>query len=280
MKKLIEKINKIPFPIALLVYQLLLTGRVFIELGATKPSIFIMQIFWYNSVLMFFIIYFKYLLKLKNNELSVLTIGGFLPYIPMIYSVLMHHRWHLNFITPVSVKQVAFDMLTLCAVHEFDWPLFPELLTLLIGSFILAFIMSGKLLKSALAALLSVYSFFFCIGFAWLSVKTSHPAFVYYPSGFVPAHVFYSLYYISVYSILAQIAFFREILDFIKRNGRKTCICLFALSALFVISACIFLFVKGGHYPVDYIFVSIPAASLPFLFIISKIYLPIFKKSR
>ena len=214
MKNLIAKINKIPLWAAFLFYQLLLTGRVFIEFGKVWPSIFIMQIFWYNSVMMFFVISFKYLLKLKNRDLSVLALGGFLPYIPMIYSVLMHHQWHLNFINPTSFKEVAFDMITLLAVHEFDWPLFPELLALLVGSFFLAWILSGKPLRSLLAALLSTYSSFFCLGFSWFAVNPDHPSFSHFTSP-LPDHVTYSIFYGSFFIILVFIAFFREIRHFI-----------------------------------------------------------------
>ena len=214
MKNLVGKINRIPLWAAFLIYQLLLTGRVFLELGIVWPSIFIMQIFWYNSVLMFFVISFKYLLKVKNKDLSVLALGGFLPYIPLVYSALMHHKWHLNFINPISFKEVAFDMITLLAVHEFDWPLFPELLALLIGSFTVALILSGKPFKSFFVALISLYSSFFCLGFSWFAVNPEHPSFSHFTSP-LPDHVTYSIFYGSFFIILVFIAFFREIRHFI-----------------------------------------------------------------
>lgn len=216
-KRAVAKINRIPLWAAFLIFQLLLTGRVFVELGATWPSIFVMQIFWYNSVLMFFVISFKYLLKVRNRDLSVLALGGFLPYIPMIYSVLMHHKWHLNFINPTSFEEVVFDMLTLCAVHEYNWPLFPELLALFIGSFLLALIFTGKPLKSLLAAVLPLYSSFFCLGFSWFAVNPDHPSFSHFKSP-LPDHVTYSIFYGLFFTILVFIAFFREIRCFIRQN--------------------------------------------------------------
>lgn len=213
-KRAVAEINRVPLWAAFLCYQLLLPGRVFLEFGFVWPSIFVMQIFWYNCVLMFFFISFKYLLKIKNKDLSVLALGGFLPYIPLIYSVLMHHQWRLNFINPTSVGQVAFDIVTLCAVHEYNWPLFPELLALFVGSFLLALILTGKPIKSLIAAVIPLYSSFFCLGFAWFAVNPEHHALLHFTSPLAD-HVTYSIFYGSFYVILVFIAFFREIRAFL-----------------------------------------------------------------
>lgn len=210
MKNLVGKINKIPLIAAFLLYQVLISARIFIEMGSTKPSIFVMQLFWFDCVLMFFVIGFKYILKLKNSDIPVLFMGGFLTYIPMIYSFLMDHKWHLNFINPTSFRQVAFDMLTLLAVHEYNWPMFPELVLLILSSFALGFLLSGKLFKSLLAALFSTYSSFFCLGFSWFAVNPKHPSFIHFTSP-LPDHVTYGIFYILFFLILSLIAFFREI---------------------------------------------------------------------
>ena len=214
MRNLIGRINRIPLWAAFLCYQLLISVRIFIEMGATKPSIFIMQLLWFNCVLMFFVIGFKYILKLKNGDLQVLFSGAFLTYIPMIYSALAGHDWHLNFINPVSFRQVAFDMLTLLAVHEYDWPMFPELLLLILGSFALGVLLSGKPVKSLLTALFSTYASFFCLGFSWFAVNPDHPSLMHFTSP-LPDHVTYALFYGSFFVILVFIAFFREIRHFI-----------------------------------------------------------------
>ncbi|MBR6421842.1 hypothetical protein IKS86_03925 [bacterium] len=215
MKNLIAKINKIPLWVAFLIYEVLILVRIAVEMQEAMIWIFIMQLFWFNCVLMFFVIGFKYILKLKNSDLPVLFLGGFLTYIPMLYSLLMDHKWHLNFINPVSVKQVAFDMITLLAVHEYDWPMFPELVLLLSGSFALGFLLSGKVLRSACAAVFSTYTSFFCLGFSWFAVNPNHPSFSHFTLP-LPDHVAYSLFYILFFLVLALIAFFREIRALIK----------------------------------------------------------------
>lgn len=217
MKNLISKINKIPLWAAFLIYEVLILVRIAVEMQEAMIWIFIMQLFWFNCVLMFFVIGFKYILKLKNSDLPVLFLGGFLTYIPMLYSLLMDHKWHLNFINPVSVKQVAFDMITLLAFHEYDWPMFPELVLLLSGSFALGFLLSGKVLRSLFAALFSTYTSFFCLGFSWFAVNPNHPSFSHFTSP-LPDGITYSLFYIIFFIILTLIAFFREIRAFLTKN--------------------------------------------------------------
>jgi hypothetical protein len=214
------EINRIPLWAAFLIYELLIALRIFIEMGVTKPSIFVMQLFWFDCVLMFFIINFKYLLKIENKDLSVLASGGFLTFIPMVYSFFMHHEWHLNFINPVSFRQVAFDMLTLLAFHEYNWPMFPELVLLLSGSFVLGVLLSGKVLKSLSAALTATFSSFFCLGFSWFAVNPKHPSLWHFSSP-LPDHVTYGIFYGLFFIILVIAAFFREIRSFISGKLKK-----------------------------------------------------------
>lgn len=220
MKNLIGMINRIPLWAAFLIYELLIAGRIFIEMGFVWSSIFVMQLLWFNCVLMFFVISFKYLLKVENKELSVLALGGVLTYIPIFYSVLMKHEWHLNFINPTSCRQVAFDMLTLLAVHEYNWPMFPELVLLVLGSFALGVLLSGKVLKSLFAALFSTYSSFFCLGFSWFAVNPEHPSFLHFTSP-LPDHVTYSIFYGLFFTILIFTAFFGEIRGFFRQKFKK-----------------------------------------------------------
>lgn len=261
VKDFVLKINRLPLFAAFLIYQFLIVVRIFIEMGKTRPSIFIMQLFWFDCVLMFFVIIFKYLLNLKNNGLPVLSLGAFLTYIPMIYSFLMHHNWSLNFINPVSFKQVVFNMATLLAFHEYDWPMFPELVLLISGSFALGFILSGKAVKSLISAFAATYSSFFCLGFSWLAVNPDHPSFSHFSSGFAD-HVFYGLYYISFFSVLCIIAFWREICGFIKQIEKKPLAA--AVSAVCVILAgAAFILFKRNFHVIDFLMLLFPLAALP-----------------
>ena len=261
-KRASAEINRIPLWAAFLFYQILILIRIAVEMGEAVPAIFVMQLAWFDCVLMFFVINFKYLLKLKNKDLPVLALGGFLTYIPMVYSVAMDHKWRLNFIEPVSFKQVVSDMLTLLAVHEYNWPMFPELLLLLIGSFVMALILSGRIVRSLLAAFLSVYMSFFCLGFSWMAVNPEHPSFSHWRSALSDPTA-YTLVYLSFFAILALMAFWREVIVFIKQNDVKSRALLFSLCAVSTIFMWLFLFViKKDPFVIDYILLFIPALSL------------------
>lgn len=259
-KRAVAKINTLPLLAAFFCYQILILIRITVEMGESMVAIYTMQLSWFNCVMMFFVINFKYLLKVKNKDLPVLALGGFLTYIPLLYSVFVGHKWHLNFINPVSPMQVLGNMATLLASHEYNWPMFPELLMLLIGSFALALILSGNLIKSALTAALSLYSSFFCLGFSWFAVNPDHPSFSHLPSGFAD-HIAYSLYYISLFALLTAIAFAGEITGFIKQSDKKTRFFLFVPSAAAIVLAEIFLSRSNNFFALDYILISIPAAA-------------------
>ena len=262
MRNIVSKINRMPLIAAFLLYQFLIVVRIYMEMRETMPAIFIMQLFWFDCVLMFFVISFKYLLKLKNADLSVLAFGGFLTYIPMIYSFLMNHEWKLNFINLVSFKQVVFNMLTLLAVHEYDWPMFPELVLLVLSSFIVGTVLTGKRLKPLVAALLATYSSFFCLGFSWVAVNPNHPSFLHFTSGFAD-HVFYSLYYILFFSVLCLIAFWKEIIDFVGKIEKKPLAA--ALFAMFLVlgGAAFFIVFKRKLHVIDFIMLSASLAAFP-----------------
>ena len=263
IKDFVAKINRVPLPVAFLFFQLILTGRVFIEFGETQPSVFVMQLCWYSCVLMFFVISFKYLLKVKNTELSVLALGGFLLYIPMLYSVLMHHRWHLNFINPVSFRQVAFDMLTLLAVHEYDWPLFPELVMLLLSSFAAGAILTAKPLKSLLAAVVTTYSSFLCLGFSWVAVNPEHPSFSHFTSG-MPDEIIYSFYYITFWALLCVAAFWNELVDFIRQIKKPAAAVVSVLGSAVIAEIVISVFWGEKFFGIDYVLMFIPLTAAAF----------------
>ena len=252
IKDFVAKINRMPLPAAFLLYQVLILIRIAVEMQEAVPAIFVMQLFWFDCVLMFFVINFKYLLKLQNKDLPVLALGGFLTYLPLVYSFFMDHKWHLNFINPVSFSQVAFDILTLLAVHEYDWPMFPQLLLLLLSSFAVGVILTAKPAKSFLAAVVSTYSSFLCLGFSWVAVNPDHPSFLHFASGFSDQTA-YSLYYIAFWIVLCVVAFWKEIVDFIKqiKHGALAVSAIFA----FAVSAetLLFLLFKDRLFGIDYV---------------------------
>jgi len=214
-----------------IVYQIIISTRIFIEMEDLTLSVFIHQLFWFNSVLMFFFICFRYLLNIEKSRLFLLSAGSILTFIPLIYAKLSGTAWALNYIQPVSLKQVAFDLATLLFFHEYNWPMFPELIALLSGSILLATYLSKNLKLSIITSVTSVYGSFLLLGFSWIAVNPEHPTLFLIKSGFHDSQ-FYAFQLITVFSFFAIISLFKEVSDIFRNFGNP----LFVLSFFFAIT--------------------------------------------
>lgn len=221
ISRAVEKINKIPQIYAFLFFEVMIAVRVYAEFGKENPlTIAVFQLFWFTSVLMYFFALFKWILKLRDEDLTFFALGGFLPMIPVVYARFAGRELTLNFVEPTSLLSVLKNIFTLEAAHSYNWALFPELLALLLLSFAAGWLISGKALKSAFTAFLATASSFFMLGFSWITVDPEHPAMFVLRSG-LKNHQNYTLYYISVFIIFSCIAFKDHLFDFIKCFKRK-----------------------------------------------------------
>jgi len=212
--------------ISFIFYQAVIALRIVTEMNHLTRYIFIHQLFWFNSVLIIFFLIFRYMLKIEKKRLWILFTGSFLTFIPLIYAKIMGAQWALNYIQPVSVSQVVFDILTLLLSHDYNWPMFPELAALLLGATVIGWLLTKKLLKSFLFSLSSVYGSFLILGFSWVSVNPDHPTMFPLKSGFYD-HQFYSFQLISYFSFFAVIAFGHELFNFFKHLKRPFLIFVF-----------------------------------------------------
>ena len=229
ISNIVKKINTIPQLYAFLFFEFMIGVRVYAEFGKENPlTIAVFQLFWFTSVLIYFFALFKWMLKLKDEDLTFFALGGFLPMIPVVYALLAGRELTLNFVEPTSFPAVLKNIFTLEAAHSYNWALFPELLALILLSFAAGWLISGKVLKSAFTALVATASSFLMLGFSWISVDPKHPALFVLSSG-LKNHQNYALYYISFFIIFSCIAFKEQLSDFIKVFKRKW---LFALLLL------------------------------------------------
>ena len=153
IRRAIDKINAIPQIYAFLFFEILIAVRVYAEFGRENPlTIAVFQLFWFTSVLIYFFAFFKWMLKLRDEDLTFFALGGFLPMIPVIFAFVVDRELTLNFVEPTSFLAVLKNIFTLEAAHSYNWALFPELLALLLLSFEAGWLISEKPLKSALAA--------------------------------------------------------------------------------------------------------------------------------
>lgn len=260
LKKIIEKTEKIPLEIAFLLYEALIICRIFMEMnGPPSIAVTISQLFWFNAVLIIFFISAKYLLKIDQKRLSILALGGFLTFIPIFYSLLLKHDWKLNFIQPVSVGQVCKDIFTLLAFHSYNWPMFPELVLLLLSFFFLGLIFSGDSLKALLVSFFTTYLSFFIMGFSWIAVNQNHPTLFLLSSDFLDMK-FYALEHISIFTLFSAIAFYSELVDFIRQKLKT-----FEIVLLFILTFFldfILLFLKARRLPLDAAILFLPSLAI------------------
>jgi len=133
IRRAIDKINAIPQIYAFLFFEILIAVRVYAEFGRENPlTIAVFQLFWFTSVLIYFFAFFKWMLKLKDEDLTFFALGGFLPMIPVLFAFVVDRELTLNFVEPTSFLAVLKNIFTLEAAHSYNWALFPELLALLL----------------------------------------------------------------------------------------------------------------------------------------------------
>jgi len=258
--------------ISFIFYQIVIFARIFVEMEDLTVTVFIHQLFWFNSVLVFFFICFRYILKIEKSRLFLLSAGSFLTFIPLIYAKIKGAQWALNYIEPSSFKQVFLDLATLLFFHEYNWPMFPELLALLAGSIILGTYLSQNPKLSFIASVTAVYGSFLMLGFSWIAVNPEHPTLFLLNTGFHDSQ-FYALQLITYFSILSTICFYRELCDIFKTFS-KPCYPFSAFLILSVIFQGIFLFFFREKVTAADVFVTFfPACSTVLSILISLLYL-------
>jgi len=214
-------LNKHRFLLSLVAYELVISARIFAEMGLCSIHTYIHQLVWFNTVLLIFVLSFNKILKIELEKLWLLSAGAFLTFIPLIYSALSGHDWALNYIEPASFSQVTKDLLTLLCCHEYNWPMFPELLLLLTGSFAMAFYLSKDLKRSSLSSLAAFFGSFLLLGFSWIAVNPDHPTLFIIKSSLSDSK-FYSLQLITIFITLLSVTNFSLLQKFFRNFSQPS----------------------------------------------------------
>lgn len=212
MNKLSEIVKNHSLAFAFLLYELVITIRIFVEMEDLTLYVFVHQLFWFNSVLAIFFMSFKKILRIDADKLWILAGGSFLTFIPIVYCALSGKRWSLNYIEPASFSQIMRDVFTMLAGHSYNWPMFPELLALFILSAITGTLLTGKYFKPVAVSLVTLYGAFFILGFSWISVNPEHPS-LFHLTTSLPEQQFYAFQLISLFSIISVFSYSRELLE-------------------------------------------------------------------
>ena len=204
---------KYKFPLSLIFYEIVISARIFLEMGLCPLHTFIHQLTWFNTVLLIFVICFNLILKVELKKLWILASGGFLTFIPLIVSYFANHTWALNYIEPVSFFQVLKNLTTLLYFHDYNWPMFPELFLLLTGSLVLGYYLSRNIKRSIICAFSAFYGSFFLLGFSWIAVNPEHPTLFLLKSSFSDSK-FYSLQVLTYFIAVLSLANFKNTVDY------------------------------------------------------------------
>ena len=201
------------FPLSLITYELVISIRIIIEMGLCALHTFIHQLMWFNIILLIFFICFNKILKVEAKRLWLLSAGSLLTFIPIIFSYFAGHKWALNYIEPQNFLQVVKNLFTLLCCHDYNWPMFPELLLLLSGSSALAYYFSKDIQKSFLCSFAAFYSSFLLLGFSWIATNPDHPTLLLLESSFSDSK-FYSLQMITIFIFIISIANYKDLKNF------------------------------------------------------------------
>ena len=206
---------KYKFPLSLIFYEIVISARIFFEMGLCPLHTFIHQLTWFNTVLLIFVMCFKMILKVKLEKLWILAFGGLLTFIPLIVSDLANHEWALNYIEPASLIQLLKDLITLLFFHDYNWPMFPELFLLLTGSLGLAYYLSKNIKRSVLCAFAAFYGSFLLLGFSWIAVNPEHPTLFLLKSSFSESK-FYSLQVLTYFILFLSLTNFKNTVKYFR----------------------------------------------------------------
>jgi len=198
-----------------MVFELFAAGRVFVEMRIladnTSMIVALHRFLWYTYVFLFFSMCYRRILHAPFEKLNLLALGGVILFIPPFYALLGGHEFRLNYLVSSDPFEIARELLTLHYGHEKNFLMFPELLTLLIGTIGISWYFSRSIPKTILNTVIAFYGAFLSAGLCWFSVDPKHDAVFRLESMFRPQQ-FYALQFLSLSLIVLAVLLLPEIL--------------------------------------------------------------------
>lgn len=261
-----------------MVFELFAAGRVFVEMRIladhTSMIVALHRFVWYTYVFLFFAMCYRRILHAPFERLNLLALGGIILFIPPLYAIIGGYEFQLNYLVSNDPVEIARELLTLHYGHEKNFLMFPELLTLFIGTIGISWYFSRSIPKTILNTLLAFYGAFLSAGLCWFSVDPKHDAVFRLTAMFRPQQ-FYAFQFLSLSLLLIILLLLPEIL----RTARAS----FSLrGAVAVVAGIVFwyaLFIGGiaPAYGRPFTAVDIVAIAMPVLILSS---VPLFLFSR
>ena len=207
--------------ILLIFYSLIVLSRNLLETGVFSAEInvdyyrVLYHFSWYNSVLFWMLMSFKYINGTDKEQLEPLKFAGLLLYVPLIYSFFTGNKLRLQHFKDGSFQETVINMLTLCYGHELNHPVFWELVILISGMTMLSFYLSRSLLRTIGTVIVGFYGSFFIAGVYLFGTEHDPDAFLKIPTSFYNYELFAS-FFISFFVICFSVYHFAEIYSYFK----------------------------------------------------------------
>ena len=177
-------------------------------------------LFWYLSVLLWFLIPLKYIVKVPAKIMAFLPFAVIIVFIPMIYSFTSTEYSILQYIHVGDVRELAWHYATLMYFHPENKSLFWELVLLLAGYTSISFYFSHSLLKTTATVIVGFYISMMLFGSHLFGVKGATDA-CFPLETVLNNHKFLSLIYYSISLFLLTILFAKEINGQLRRKLNK-----------------------------------------------------------
>lgn len=226
MKNTITKFYKNnKFFIAYLFFFTVTTIRFFWEAHFSNfvdaENLFFHHHYWFLFVFILFLLNFKYILKLDPEKMIWTAFLSPVIFIPIIYNILFRDGglMRLNYLSAVNFSEYIKNLFTFLLFSDLNKPVSIELLLITISIFIFGYIITKKIKRSLLCAILCYFSLMILGGTSIIAPKKPDFALIVVDSG-LKLQDFFSFLYFNAAIISTTILFFKKFKTFL--GNKKT----------------------------------------------------------
>jgi len=145
-----------------LFYLFIVVIRVVVEAGFLASflgyNVLFHHIFWFSTVLFWFMISFRFIVGMKKEYIAYLSISGLVVFIPIIYAWMASGKARMIYMKSNNISKILEYFGLLMYTHPKNHFLFPELLTLLIGVVAISYFYSKSVKKTVLNIFFGFYA--------------------------------------------------------------------------------------------------------------------------
>ena len=188
MKNLFSKFRSLPYHQkavwAFLFFALVILTRNFLETAVFSKKYFlayfvvIHHFFWYLSTFLYYSAIFKYISGLKRDKVPYLAFATPIVWIPLLHSFIVSEPLKLEYLRGKSFSEVMYQITILMYGHPTNHHFFYEILLLLIGFFVLSWMISKSVVRTILSVVIGYYGSIIVGGLHLFGVFPTSKAFI------------------------------------------------------------------------------------------------------